>query len=167
MLKALLDVIRSTAAAHGVEPVRSLGESHISVCGLSSPRLDHATCALAWTQSVSLAVQRLGAEWAKSVSLRFGLASGEIDVLLLKRGHEAFDISGRTLAVARRIAVDGERGAVRVSESTYALLTDVEGFEPAAPIEAPVLGTFRTWMRPAGQRAPLEAAAVPHPKAAE
>jgi class 3 adenylate cyclase len=167
VLKALLDVIRSTAAAHGVEPVRSLGESHISVCGLSSPRLDHATFALAWTESASLAVQRLNPEWANSVSLRFGLASGEIDVLLHKRGHEAFDIWGRTLAVARRIAVDGERGSVRVSESTYALLTDVEGFEPAAPIEAPGLGTLRTWMRPAGQRAPPEAAAGLQSKAAE
>ena len=167
VLKTLLDAISGAAAAHGVEPVRSLGESHIAVCGLSSPQLDHAMRALAWTQSASLSVQRLGADWAKSISLRFGLASGEVDVLLLKHGHEAFDIWGRTLAFARRIAVDTERGAVRVGESTYALLTDVEGFEPTAPIVAPVLGTLQTWARPATPRAPVGTAASQQPKAAE
>ena len=165
-LKELLDVIGSTAATHGVEPVRSLGESHIAVCGLSSPRLDHAMRALAWTQSASLAVQRVGADWAKSISLRFGLASGEIDVLLRKRGHEAFDVWGRTVAIARRIAMDAEPGTVRVSESTYALLTDVEGFEPAAPVVAPVLGTVQTWARPAASK-PLGTAPGRQPKAAE
>ena len=167
VLKTLLDIISGTAAAHGVEPVRSLGESHIAVCGLSSPRLDHAVRTVAWTQSASLAVQRLGADWAKSISLRFGLASGEVDVLLHKRGHEAYDIWGRTLAIARRIAVDTERGAVRVSESTYALLLDVEGFEPTAPIVAPALGTLLSWVRPAAPRAPLGTAASPQPEAAE
>jgi class 3 adenylate cyclase len=150
-----------------VEPVRSLGESHVAVCGLSSPRLDHAMSTLAWTLSASLAVQRLGADWAKSISLRFGLASGEIDVLLLKGGHEAYDIWGRTLAIARRIALDADRGSVRVSESTYALLTEVEGFEKAAPIVAPGLGTLMSWTRPAAPRAPVEAAASQQPEAAE
>ena len=153
-LNALLEAITTAAASHGVEPVRSLGESQIAVCGLSSPRLDHASRALAWTETASLAVQRLGTDWAKSISLRFGLASGEIDVLLLKRGNAAYDIWGRTLVVARRIAVDTEPGVVRVSESTYALLTDVEGFEPTAPIVAPVVGTLQTWVRPAVPRAP-------------
>ena len=110
VLNALLDAIGGAAASHGVEPLRSLGESQIAVCGLSSPRLDHATRALAWTQSATVAVQRLGTDWAGSVSLRFGVASGDIDVLLLKRGHAAYDIWGRTLAIARRIAVDTEPG---------------------------------------------------------
>ena len=38
-LNALLSALSTAAAAHGVEPVRSLGESYICVCGLSSPGL--------------------------------------------------------------------------------------------------------------------------------
>ncbi|MBV9731634.1 MAG: HAMP domain-containing protein, partial [Verrucomicrobia bacterium] len=76
ILNQLLDILNSTASTHGVELLRSLGESYIGICGLSSPRLDHATSALAWTRTASLAVQRLGDAWVKNVSLRFGLASG-------------------------------------------------------------------------------------------
>ena len=167
LLNALLETITTAAVSHGVEPVRSLGESQIAICGLSSPRLDHASRALAWTEAASLAVQRLGTDWAKSISLRFGLASGEIDVLLLKRGNAAYDIWGRTLVIARRIAVDTEPGMVQVCESTYALLTDVEGFEPTAPIVSPVVGTLQTWARPAVPRSAAMADAGGQSRAAE
>jgi len=86
--------------------VRSLGESYIGICGLSSPRLDHAARSLAWTHTAALAIERLGNDWAKSVSVRFGLASGDIDVLMMSRGHSAYDIWGRTLSIARYIAVE-------------------------------------------------------------
>jgi class 3 adenylate cyclase len=126
---------------------------------------------LAWTQSAIQAVQRLNTDWARAISLRSGLASGEIDVLLIKRGNAAYDIWGRTLTIARRIAVDLPPGCVGVSESTYALLTDVEGFKPAPPIIAPVIGTLLSWTRPALFRAAVAAGApagdAPQTQAAE
>ena len=48
ILNALLDALNSAAASQSVEPVRSLGESYVAVCGLSAPRLDHAARTLAW-----------------------------------------------------------------------------------------------------------------------
>jgi class 3 adenylate cyclase len=159
ILNALLDALSSAAASHGVETVRSLGESYVGVCGLSSPRLDHAARALAWTRAVTLALQRLGDEWAKSVSLRFGLASGEIDVLLIARGHVAYDIWGGTLKIARRIVQEAEPGYVRLSDSTYALLTDVEGFVLCPPIETSAFGTIRSWSGPVVERTAVEVVA--------
>jgi class 3 adenylate cyclase len=147
-----------------VEPVRSLGESYVAVCGLSSPRLDHAARTLAWARAATLALQRLGQEWVKFVSLRFGLASGEIDVLLVGRAHAAYDIWGRTLSVARCIVQETEPGCVSLSDSTYALLTE-DGFKPCPPIETPALGVIRIWSRPVVERVALEVAAPPesHP----
>jgi class 3 adenylate cyclase len=167
VLNALLDAINGSAARHGVEPVRSLGESHILVCGLSAPQLDHAGRTLAWVQDAAQAVQRLGADWASAISLRFGLASGEVAVLLLGRGGALHDVWGRTLSLARLIAVHADPGAVRVDESTYALLTDAEGFEAAPPITSPALGTVRTWMRPAVPLAPAGSDPGPRRRAAE
>src|SRR5260221_14112835 len=73
-------------------------------------------------------------------------------------GHPAYDIWGRTLRVARRIVQEAEPGCVRVSESTYALLTDVEGFEPCPPIATAAFGIIMTWRRravePANDDAP-------------
>ena len=159
ILNALLDTLNSAATSQGVEPVRSLGESYVGVCGLSSPRLDHAARALAWARAATLALQRLGHEWAKFVSLRFGLASGEIDVLLVGRAHAAYDIWGRPLSVARRIVQEAEPGCASLSDSTYALLTDVDGFKPCPPIDTPALGVIRIWSRPVVECVAVEAAA--------
>ena len=160
MLNQLLDTLHSTAATHGVELLRSLGESYIGVCGLSSPRLDHATRTLAWARTASLAVQRLTDDWANNVSLRFGLASGEIDVLLMGRGHTAYDIWGRTLSVCRLIAVEAQRGCVRLSEGTYSLLTNVDGFEPCPPIVTVAFGAVNSWSRPVIEKAPVDIAVL-------
>lgn len=159
ILNALLDALSSAAASHGVETVRSLGESYVGVCGLSSPKLDHAARTLAWTRDVTLALQRLGDDWAKSVSLRFGLASGEIDVLLIGRAHVAYDIWGHTLKIARRIVQEAEPGCVRLIDSTFALLTEVERFEACPPIETSAFGAIRTWSGPAVERTAVEVAA--------
>lgn len=165
ILNALLVSLNNAAASHGVEPLRSVGESYIGVCGLSSPYLDHATRTLAWARTATLALERMGEEWAKSVSLRFGLASGEIDVLLIARGHAAYDIWGHTLGVARRIVQEADPGSVRVSESTYALLTDVDGFEPCPPIETPAFGAIMTWSRSAVERVTPDVPAEPKTRA--
>jgi len=157
-LGAVHDTLSTAAAAHGVELVRSLGESYIGVCGLSSPRLDHAARSLAWTRTASLALERLRDDWAKSISLRFGLASGEIDVLLLTRGHSAYDIWGRTLSIARCIAVETRPGDVRVGDSTYRLLTEVEGFEACPPIDNPAWGAIASWARRVVEREVARAA---------
>jgi hypothetical protein len=45
-----------------------------------------------------------------------------------------------------------EPGCISVSDSTYALLTDVDGFKPCPPIETPALGIITTWGRPVVER---------------
>ncbi len=148
-LDVLLNALSKSAAAHGVEPVRALGESYIGVCGLSSPRLDHAARTLAWTREASIAIEQLSHDWGTEISLRFGLASGDIDVLLLSHGHSTFDIWGRTLSVARSIAVGTSGGHVTVSDSTYGLLSDVQDFVRCPIVEGAAWGSIISWMRPA------------------
>ena len=156
-LNALFDVLLATAKQFGVEPVHSLGESYVAVCGLSSPRLDHADRTLAWARELAEAVARIGADWARSVTLRFGMASGDIDVLVFSAGHTPYDVWGRTLGVARLTAIGASPDSVRVDESAHALLTDVEGFRACPPIENAAWGQVASWSRPLSQ--PLAKAA--------
>jgi class 3 adenylate cyclase len=151
-LAALFEQLAKTAVMHGVEPVHSIGESWFGVCGLSTPRLDHAARSVAFAEEATAAVLRLGRSWSQEVLLRFGISSGEVDVGLGVRNHAAYDLWGRTLAVARRIAVEAAAGEVRVSDSTFALLTSTEDFTPCKPLETPAWGTIASWMRPVLRR---------------
>ena len=90
--------------------------------------------------------------------LAFRLGFREIDVLLIARGNVAYDIWGGTLKVARHIVQEAEPGYVRLSDSTYALLTDVEGFVPCPPIETSAFGTIRSWSGPVVERTAAEVA---------
>ena len=156
-LNALFDVLLATAKQYGVEPVHSLGESYIVVCGLSSPLLDHADRTLAWARESAAAISRIGADWARTVTLRFGVASGDVDVLVFSTGHTPYDIWGRTLSIARLTAIAASPGSARVDESAHALLTDVEGFQASPPIENAAWGQIASWVRPLSQ--PLARAA--------
>nr|WP_294523024.1 adenylate/guanylate cyclase domain-containing protein [uncultured Rhodopila sp.] len=149
VLSAVLNALNATAAAHGVETVRSLGEIHVAACGLSSPRLDHAARALAWTRSATLAIRQVSLDRGSPITLGFGLASGEIDVLLFAGVPTGFDLWGHPLEAARRSAYEAQPGHVRVSESCYMLLNDLDGFQPCPLMEHPAYPTLRTWSRPA------------------
>jgi class 3 adenylate cyclase len=144
-LNTLFDALLATATECGVEPVRSLGESYIVVCGLSSPHLDHADRTVAWSRAAAQAVSRIGADWAQSVTLRFGMASGDIEMLVFPAGHTPYDIWGRPLRIARLAALAATPGAVRIDESAYAILTDAAGFRACAPIGNPAWGHIATW----------------------
>jgi hypothetical protein len=58
---------------------------------------------------------------------------------------------------------EAEPGCVSISDSTYALLTDVDGFKPCPPIDTD-LGVIRIWSRPVVERVAVEAAAPPETK---
>ena len=157
-LAAVFELLARTAAAHGVEPVRSIGESWFGISGLSAPRLDHAPRSLAFAEDATAAVQRLGQSWSESLSLRIGLCSGEIDVGIGIRDPSSYDVWGRTLAIARRIAVDAAPGEIRVSESTFSLLPSDIGFAPCETIQTPAWGSIDSWHRPALMQALKRAA---------
>jgi class 3 adenylate cyclase len=147
-LDTLLNALSRAAENHGVEPIRSLGELYVGVCGLSSPRLDHAARALAWTRTASSAIEQLGQEWTVPISIHFGLASGDIDVLLLSHGHSAFDIWGDTLSLARAIVQVLPAGHVGVSDYTHRLLSDVQGFEKSEVTVSKPGSPTPCWTRP-------------------
>jgi class 3 adenylate cyclase len=156
-LNTLFDALLATATEWGVEPVRSLGESYIVVCGLSSRRLDHADRTVAWSRAAAQAVSHIAADWAQSVTLRFGMASGDIEMLVFSAGHTPYDIWGRPLRIARLAALAATPGAVRIDESAYAILSDAAGFRACAPIGNPAWGHIATWegmlSQPAAQAA--------------
>ena len=160
---SVLEALAEAAAAEGIEPIRSFGESWIAVSGLSAPRLDHARRALAFAIAAVRAVERIGQDWEHPVSLHVGLCSGEIAVGMVGRPRAAYDLWGRTVTFARRIALETEPGCIRVADTTLDLLPDTTGFVPCPPITLPPGITLATWTRPA--LLPLAAPAASAPPA--
>lgn len=85
VLNEIIDAFDAAAARFGVEKVKTLGESYFAACGLSTPRLDHATRAVAFAEECCRILTRLSQNWNLPLELRAGVASGEVTAGLIGR----------------------------------------------------------------------------------
>ncbi len=115
------------AAQHGVEKIKSIGDSYMAVAGAPEPRSDHAPAALAMARDMLGAV----AAWCRAndlpLDLRIGLASGPVVAGVIGLRRILFDLWGDTVNVAARMESSGEPGRVQLAESTWSRLTDKSG----------------------------------------
>ena len=129
----LLDELFSTfddlAVEHGLEKIRTVGDSFMAVSGVPDARPDHAQAA------ARLAIGILGAAsaWRRTydldLQLRIGLASGPLVGGVIGRRRMLFDIWGDTVNTAARMESSGLPGRVQVTEGTRIALRDDYGFE--------------------------------------
>ncbi len=148
-LNELVDALDEAAHRHGVEKIKTLGESYIGACGLSVARLDHARRALAFVEDAARAVARFGHAWREPLAIRASITSGDVETGLVGRHRTLYDIWGRNFAIVRRVVFDTEPGHVGVTASTFAMLPDTTGFAPMPSIGFPTGESVATWQRPA------------------
>jgi hypothetical protein len=158
-LTEVIDALDDAAARHGVEKIKTLGETYTAACGLSVARLDHARRALAFVAEAAAALSRLSHTWHDDLALRACVVSGEVEAGLVGRHRTVYDIWGTNFLLARRIVFDTQQGHVRVTAATREMVPEMTDFEAMPPI--PLVGrpSVETWQRPLlAASAPAEAA---------
>lgn len=123
-LNQLFSIFDRIAARHGVEKIKTMGDSYVAVAGAPLPRDDHAPAAVAMAVEMQRAVARLGGLRRRNLQLRIGIASGPVTAGVMGRVKGAYDLWGDTVNVASRMESFGVPGQVQVAASTRALLDD-------------------------------------------
>ncbi|HVY94546.1 MAG TPA: adenylate/guanylate cyclase domain-containing protein, partial [Bryobacteraceae bacterium] len=104
-------------AAHGLEKLKTIGDSYMFAAGLPAPRASHAVdavlAALEMVEVVKELQQRTG--W----NIRVGLHSGPVVAGVVGTRKFAFDIWGNTVNLASRMESSGVPGRVNLSERTW------------------------------------------------
>jgi class 3 adenylate cyclase len=115
LLNELVDAFDDAAERHGVEKIRTVGDAYLATCGLSTPRLDHRQRMSAFaTETVSI-VERFNQAKGCNLSLQIGLASGEVDAGVVGRRRFVYEILGRCVADARRLANSADTPGIRTT----------------------------------------------------
>ncbi|TDU00741.1 class 3 adenylate cyclase [Azorhizobium sp. AG788] len=148
-VNAVVGDLDELCTAGGLEKIRTIGETYMAACGLSTPRLDAAQRGLAFVEQVSGALDRLSRVYEVELSVRAGVALGDVEVGIVGRHRMLYDVWGATMLEARRIVFDAEPGTVRVTEAVFQQLSVREGFEPKAEITLFDDTPVATWQRPA------------------
>jgi adenylate cyclase len=107
------------AEVHGLEKIKTIGDSYMAVSGVPTPRADHAPAAAEMALAMQAAITRLNHEHETLWRLRIGLHTGPVIAGIIGTKKFTYDLWGDTVNTASRMESHGSPGQIQVSEETY------------------------------------------------
>jgi adenylate cyclase len=144
MLDDLFTRLDAIAAEHGLEKIKTIGDSYMAVAGAPEPRDDHASAAVEFARAMIDVVADIRAESEADLQVRIGVASGRVVGGVIGRQRLLFDLWGDTVNLASRMESSGVPGRIHVSESTRDLLAGRCDFE-RREVDVKGLGRLTTY----------------------
>jgi predicted ATPase/class 3 adenylate cyclase/predicted Ser/Thr protein kinase len=132
---------------HGVEKIKTIGDSYMAAAGIPTEQKDHAKrLSLAAIEIRNfLLTKKQENGLGVNFEMRIGIHSGPLVAGIV--GHKKFqyDIWGDTVNTASRMESNGETGKINVSATTYDLLKTEFNFEPRGMISMKGKGEIESW----------------------
>src|SRR6185436_8644589 len=134
LLNGIFSGFDELADRHGLEKIKTIGDSYMVAGGLPNPHPDHlaAMAALALDMQQKIAGTSSG---FGSPDLRIGLHVGSVIAGVIGIRKFIYDVWGDTVNTASRLESHGIAGRVHVSDTVFERLRDRFTFEPRGTIE--------------------------------
>jgi len=109
---------------HGLEKIKTMGDSYFLAGGLPEPRPDHAVAAAEMALDMLTAVAGLNEELGTSLVMRIGLNTGPVVAGVIGRKKFTYDLWGATVNLASRMQSTGVPNRIHFPASTCELLRE-------------------------------------------
>jgi class 3 adenylate cyclase len=143
---ALLDEIFSAfdvlAEQHGLEKIKTIGDSYMVVAGLPEPRSDHAFAIVELAIAMHAAANAAAGPPGYQLRLRTGIASGPAVAGVIGHRKFSYDVWGDAVNLASRMESTGVPDMIQVADSTWSLCHEHFPFA-ARDVEVKGLGKVR------------------------
>ncbi len=130
---------------HGLEKVKTSGDSYMVVSGVPEPRPDHVQAIACLALDMADAVADLKDPQGRDVPLRIGLASGPVVAGVVGARKFFYDVWGDAVNVASRMESTDVEGRIQVPQSVYERLKDEYVLEERGLVEIKGKGPMHTW----------------------
>jgi len=130
---------------HGLEKIKTTGDSYMVVSGVPTPRPDHAEAIAALALDMSRAVADLRDPRGNLVPLRMGIASGPVVAGVVGARRFFYDVWGDAVNVASRMESTDPEGRIQVPQNVFEQLRHAFVLEERGEIEIKGKGVMRTW----------------------
>jgi class 3 adenylate cyclase len=117
-LQALVEAFEKITAAHGLEKIKTIGDSFMGTAGLRSPVPNPALNCVQSGLAMIAAARRLPPHW----EVRVGVSVGPVIAGVVGRRKYQYDVWGDTVNLAARMEAAAEPGSVCVTAETWRLL---------------------------------------------
>jgi class 3 adenylate cyclase len=134
-LDQFVQVIDVAADKHGVEKIRTAGDTYFAVCGLSTPHLDHRQRGLAFSKELHAIAEKFGRDADGDLQVKIGVASGSAISGVVGREKLAFDVWGKPVSESEMLNDVADLGEIRVTREFAESLKDAARFvaDPSKP----------------------------------
>ena len=146
LLNGLFTRFDTAARELGIEKIKTIGDSYMAVCGMTTAHNDHAA------RITNMGVRMLhichehSLQHNVTVRLRIGINSGPVVAGVIGSDKFIYDLWGDTVNLASRMESHGTSDTIQVTRSVYEKLKNQFPFEARGPIEVRGKGMLETWI---------------------
>ena len=130
---------------HGLEKIKTTGDSYMVVSGVPEARADHAGALADLALDIRNALAGLTDSNGRSVPVRIGIASGPMVAGVVGTRKFFYDVWGDAVNTASRMESTGESGKIQVAPATRDLLAERFELQERGVIEVHGKGSMRPW----------------------
>ncbi|WP_280831048.1 adenylate/guanylate cyclase domain-containing protein [Mycolicibacterium frederiksbergense] len=130
---------------HGLEKVKTSGDSYMVVAGVPMPRSDHIEALACLALDVAEAVADLKDPRGRAVPLRIGLAAGPVVAGVVGARKFFYDVWGDAVNVASRMETTDIAGRIQVPQNVYDRISHAFVLEERGDVEVKGKGLMHTW----------------------
>jgi adenylate cyclase len=129
---------------HGLEKIKTTGDSYMVVSGVPEARPDHAAALADLALDIRNALAGLADPKGRPVPVRIGIASGPVVAGVVGTRKFFYDVWGDAVNTASRMESTGKAGKIHIAPETRELLGDSFEFEDRGIIDVRGKGSMRT-----------------------
>lgn len=146
-LEHLNDVLRGfdeAADLHFVERVRTTRSGYLASCGLTIPRVDNARRTVDLAVEFQRILDRFGAQFGATLSLRAGIDTGTVTSGLVGKSHMVYDLWGDAVSLAFRVQGETDEPGIFLTQRVLDKLPGSQNVSAAGVVQT-TSGEQRVW----------------------